>query len=231
MVVGVWGDGVWKSQVQKSAFSTWPGLKMKSTKGAVGESSRKKRKVNEEEVEAKDEEMSPVTADSKRRDEYTEKRLRKEYSSELGEESPQRGRDWRAPSRPREGGFRSRDFPRRGRDVDGHYQHRRRDDPYDRDDQGRYRKDYSRQSHSPVRYTWGREEALDDRYRGSRGVGDRFRESLSPPLLAREHRGRGRHQYDSRLERSPPASTSRALRPYQEMDEEKEALNRVQLDL
>jgi hypothetical protein len=56
------------------------------------------------------------------------------------------------------------------------------------------------------------------------------RGSLSPPFLSRGHSSRGQTQYSSRFERSPPPSSSRALRLYDKVKVEKEDANRVHLD-
>jgi hypothetical protein len=61
---------------------------MKHDKALAGESSRKRRKVAEVEAEEGDEALSPISADTARRDGSTERNTRREYSSELGDDSP-----------------------------------------------------------------------------------------------------------------------------------------------
>jgi hypothetical protein len=97
---------------------------MKNDKGAAGETSKKKRKLSEVEHDDGEEGLSPVSVERRRRDLSSERKTRREYSLELGEDSPRHIRDWRGASRPREGGYKSQDFQKVCRSDDRHYNHR-----------------------------------------------------------------------------------------------------------
>jgi hypothetical protein len=68
--------------------------------------------------------QSPTSADTEGKHESPDRNRRREYSSELGDESPEHLRDLRQSKRPREGGFRSGDCERRFPIHDREYDHR-----------------------------------------------------------------------------------------------------------
>jgi hypothetical protein len=203
---------------------------MKMDKAGGGESSKKKRKFSDVQADKRHDALSPGPAERRGRDPSSERNTRREYSSELGEDSPQERRDWRGASRPLEGGYRSRDFESVRHVDERHFDYRGGHGFYDRDDHGRYGKGLLRHPRSPARYSRGGDDDYDERYLGSRGRPERFRRSLSPPSLSRENRGRRNSVYDMKHDRSPPPSTSRGLRQFHDVKDEKEAPNRVQLD-
>jgi hypothetical protein len=207
-------------------------LKMKNTREVAGESSKKRRKTAEDEADEDDETMSPVTTNTGHRGGSQDRHLRRQYSSELGEESPEQVKSWRPSSRPREGGYRIRDADWTDRPHGLQYEGRGRHAFYGREQPGRYGQDFPPYSHSPPRYSRGGGERFGDSHWGSRGRADRFRENISPPFHPRQQRGRQHLEYyDSRLERSPAPSTSRAHRVFHDVKPEKEEPNKVQLDM
>jgi hypothetical protein len=205
---------------------------MKNQREVARESSKKKIKTTAHEADEGDDAMSPVTINTRRRDESEERNKRIQYSSELGEESPQLARSWRPSSRPREEGYRSREGDRNDR------RHGREEDYcgghvfYGRQVPSRYAKDIAPFSRSPPRYHRGTDERVDDLYWGSRGRPDRFQESISPPFHPRDQCGRQhRDYYGNRLDRSPPPSSSHGHRLFQNVKTEKDESNKVQLDM
>jgi hypothetical protein len=75
-------------QVHSNTFRKWPGLKMKTNKALGVESSKKKRKLFEDDEEDGEGALSLVTQNSGGRGGSLERDMRREYSSELGDDSP-----------------------------------------------------------------------------------------------------------------------------------------------